>query len=75
MTVAHRITPLDKARNADGRRRMLDPVAAAQASTPNSGGQALPPLMTQWMTDYAATGEPPIYLPLHTEEVSDELDN
>jgi putative transposase len=72
MSVVHRITPLDKARNADGRRRTLEPPTAAIAS--NGKGQTqLPALMTQWLTDYASTGAPPAYIPLHNEEVIDEL--
>ncbi|MBI1847250.1 MAG: DDE-type integrase/transposase/recombinase [Candidatus Rokubacteria bacterium] len=54
--------PLDKAANADGRRRRLAPVAstpldlAPMPSTPA-------PLLRKLMADYAATGLPPAYLP------------
>jgi putative transposase len=69
MAVMYRITPVDKARNVDGRRRVLQPT-----ETPARHGEGptqLPPLMTQWLADYAATGNPPAYLLLHTEEVTD----
>jgi len=54
--------PLDKAANADGQRRRLEPAspapleAAASAST-------IAPLLRKLMADYAATGLPPAYLP------------
>ena len=62
-TVLARLYPLDKAQNADGRRRtlptgLLDPAATA---APTEVGIA--PLLRQLMTDYAATGLPPAYLP------------
>jgi putative transposase len=67
LEVVQRITPLDKARNADGRRRTLD--TPTTVSTPNRARQSdLPPLMTQWLADYAATGAPPAFIPLTTEE-------
>ena len=63
-TVLARLYPLDKAQNADGRRRtlpsgLLDPAAATVA--PAEAGIA--PLLRQLMADYAATGLPPAYLP------------
>ena len=54
--------PLDKTRNADGRRRSLE--APLEAAPPPSGEIA--PLLKKLMADYAATGLPPAYLP--TEE-------
>lgn len=51
--------PLDKARNAEGQRRRLDPPDPAPADKP--AGMA--PLLKQLMADYAATGLPPAYLP------------
>jgi transposase InsO family protein len=72
-TVITRLYPLDKTRNADGRRRV---VAAVPASITDSGGQlSLPteprrnakatmaPLLEQILADYSATGLPPAYLP------------
>ena len=60
--------PLDKIRNAEGQRRRLAPVAAAEAEAldPTSAPAAeLAPLLRKLMADYAATGLPPAYLPLH----------
>jgi transposase InsO family protein len=51
--------PLDKAKNADGRRRALDPPNAP--TPPPARGMA--PLLRQLIGDYAATGLPPAYLP------------
>lgn len=55
--------PLDKQANADGRRRTLAPQAAdaLESEVP----QGIAPLLEQHMADYAATGLPPAYLPLH----------
>lgn len=52
--------PLDRAANADGRRRRLEPVATDAASI-ESGEVA--PLLRKIMADYAATGLPPAYIP------------
>lgn len=61
-TVLARLYPLDKAKNADGRRRTLEPgLLDGVMSPPSPSGIA--PLLRQLMTDYAATGLPPAYLP------------
>jgi transposase InsO family protein len=54
--------PLDRAKNADGRRRPRQPVAldGAPAEPPPSG---VAPLLRTLMAQYAATGLPPAYLP------------
>jgi hypothetical protein len=57
--------PLDKARNAEGRRRRLDPVSAAPAPMAPSG---MAPLLRQLLREYAATGLPPAYIPTAREE-------
>lgn len=58
-----RLWPLDKAKNADGRRRRIEPHITPEdlAHAPRPGGMA--PLLLQLMADYAATGLPPAYLP------------
>lgn len=63
-----RLFPLDKARNADGRRRILDadPTEASLRNVPESE-PGLPPLLREWMAEYAATGLPPAYLPKDEE--------
>jgi hypothetical protein len=73
-TVLARIYPLDKAGNADGRRRTLTsgPLAALEAlpgTTP-----AMAPLLRQLMAEYAATGLPPAYLPKEQPAPPDVLD-
>lgn len=62
-TVLARLYPLDRARNADGLRRSLEPTANAIA---NGGGEPrdpIAPLLRQLLEDYSATGLPPAYLP------------
>jgi transposase InsO family protein len=65
-TVLDRLYPLDRAQNADGQRRALEPVEspAAFAGPP---APAVPPLLSKLMSDYAATGLPPAYLPKDEE--------
>jgi putative transposase len=54
------LMPLDKARNADGRRRVL-PIGELLDDEPPPAGIA--PHLRQLMAEYAATGMPPAYLP------------
>jgi transposase InsO family protein len=59
------LSPLDKARNADGRRRTLEPRAQVP-DLPEDAPRApsgLAPLLRQLMAEFAATGRPPAYLP------------
>lgn len=60
-TGAHlaQILPLDKEKNADGRRRAL-PIATLPDDPPSAG---IAPHLRLLMADYAATGLPPAYLP------------
>jgi putative transposase len=57
------LLPVDKLKNADGRRRALDP-------EPDVGPEPAPtgiaPLLRELMSDYAATGLPPAYVPMLT---------
>jgi transposase InsO family protein len=54
--------PIDKARNADGRRRSIAPTdEVALPTTPAKAG--IPPLLKSLIEEYAATGQPPAYLP------------
>lgn len=55
------LLPLDKARNADGLRRALPPVAGPGDAVPAASGIA--PLLRKHMADYAATGLPPAFIP------------
>ena len=65
--------PIDKQRNADGRRRALRPI---DSSEPPVRSGKVAPLVTELMTRYAASGLPPAYLPkaLTTHDDSDEND-
>lgn len=73
-----RLRPLDKARNADGRRRTVGPLPDA-ALDEGEGAPAEPagmaPLLQQLMADYAATGLPPAYLPKTDRDEADDNDN
>ena len=55
------IKPLDKAANADGQRRRLDPAGLDLSPLPPTG---MAPLLRELLADYAATGMPPAYLPV-----------
>jgi len=72
-----RLLPLDKARNADGRRRAFaSPTTETPADTKPvpSDADPLPPLMRRLLADYARSGLPPAYLPKdeQTQEPQDE---
>jgi putative transposase len=69
-TVLARLYPLDRARNADGLRRSLEPIAnaAADSVVPQD---PIAPLLRQLLEDYSATGLPPAYLPQITKEDKD----
>jgi hypothetical protein len=58
------VYPLDRTRNADGERRRREPAGAAAPPAPSG----MAPLLKKLMADYAATGLPPAYVPLTTEE-------
>lgn len=57
------VYPLDKAANADARRRRLATAQAAEPAAPAPVDSGLPPLLRQYLREYAATGRPPAYLP------------
>jgi transposase InsO family protein len=56
-----RLWPLDKTRNADGRRRAIAQATEGSRDASPSGGIA--PLLKDLLARYAATGLPPAYLP------------
>jgi putative transposase len=62
--------PLDKTKNADGRRRTLDRAAMEEAEAAAAGGIA--PLLKDLLARYAATGLPPTYLPLYESAESED---
>jgi putative transposase len=57
-----RLWPLDRTRNADGRRRALAQDGAELTEAPAGG---IAPLLKDLLACYAATGLPPAYLPHH----------
>jgi transposase InsO family protein len=61
------VHPLDRTKNADGRRRKIDTVIARDAD--KAGADEQPPLMQKLLTEYSALGLPPAYLPLNEEGV------
>ena len=66
-----RLYPLDKAANADGRRRTLEPLALpATAAAPSS---ELPPLLAKLVAAQQDRGLPPAYLP-KDERAADPTD-
>lgn len=54
--------PVDKAKNADGKRRAYEDSLAVEEPEPEASGIA--PLLKNLMDEYRATGLPPAYLPL-----------
>ena len=60
-TVLSRIYPLDKTKNADGRRRSLDSEVIEDSDTAKPAGMA--PLLRKLMRQYKASGLSPAYLP------------
>jgi putative transposase len=61
-----RLYPLDKAANADGQRRTLEPLAAPVVSAAPS--REIPPLLAKMLAEQARTGLPPAYLPKNERE-------
>jgi hypothetical protein len=57
------IYPQDKAKNAHGYRRTLKSVSEHNASLAETVSDPIPPLLREILSDYAATGLPPAYLP------------
>jgi transposase InsO family protein len=67
--VVARLFPQDKQRNADGRRRRLEPTTPAEPVPPSG---TIAPLLKNLMNEYAATGLPPAYLPRNIRPPQDE---
>jgi len=65
------IYPQDKAKNAQGYRRPLEPSLASDISEPTDS-DPIPALLRKILSNYAATGLPPAYLP--KEEVAMKTD-
>lgn len=70
-TVLCPIYPLDKAKNADSRRRRLEGISGDPLTEPVPPTQeGLAPLLRKLVEEYAATGLPPAYLPKISQEES-----
>jgi putative transposase len=70
--------PLDKRRNADGRRRVIDNPFEREPSIehePTSRPAGIAPHLQQLMQDYAATGLPPAYLPMTVKSTPSPEEN
>jgi transposase InsO family protein len=64
------LLPLDKNKNADGKRRVISVHEEPAQTSESKGGMA--PLLRALMADYAATGLPPAYLPHRSHEETSE---
>ncbi len=60
--------PLDKTKNADGRRRRLAPVASAPVASSTPPPSGIAPLLAALLDRYRKSGVPPAYLPKHDHE-------
>ena len=63
------LLPIDKQKNADGRRRVLD---AGLDTEPEPAPSGVAPLLRELMSAYAATGLPPAYVPMLTKRPEDD---
>ena len=66
------IYPVDKTRNADGKRRLLEPDLLSSAPDPQGPSGEMAPLLRKLMADYAATGVPPAYVPKNSDTKDEE---
>jgi putative transposase len=70
--------PLDRAKNADGMRRVLGPVASVPADEtlrPTPRTTEMAPLLRRLIDDYDRAGLPPAYLPKNDEPTVDDKEN
>jgi hypothetical protein len=63
------LLPIDKQKNADGKRRVLD---AGPDTEPEPAPSGVAPLLRELMSTYAATGLPPAYVPMLTRRPEDD---
>jgi putative transposase len=73
-----RIYPQDKTKNAGGARRALEPISKIADTTDLnvSETEPIPPLLRKLLSDYAATGLPPAYIPkVHVADDIGEFDD
>lgn len=70
--VLERLYPQDKRKNADSRRRTLEPSTPLSPTEPS---EPVPPLLRKLLAEYAATGLPPAYIPHESEHATKDEDN
>jgi putative transposase len=68
------LLPVDKARNAERRRRALVDPTLATRPEPAPSAVGIAPLLRQQMAEYAATGLPPAYVPHDTTRIDADAD-
>lgn len=75
-TVLCPLFPIDKAKNADGRRRALEPTdsGAPEIDPAMPRTNEIAPRLRELMEQYAATGLPPAYLPKPERRATDDND-
>jgi transposase InsO family protein len=64
--------PLDKTKNADGRRRRVQSITEAQIEQDSAAPAGMAPLLSELIAEYAATGLPPAYLPKEIKKKEEE---
>lgn len=57
------IYPQDKIKNSEGHRKTLDPIVSETLPKVTDDSDPIPPLLRKLISDYAATGLPPAYIP------------
>lgn len=65
--------PIDKQRNADARRRRLDPIGHGELGADNDTvppPSGIAPLLRRYLEEHAATGLPAPYIPIPAEIAS-----
>ena len=62
-TILAPIYPLDRAANADGRRRIVESADTGKEAESEQPPKTLPPLLKRILDEYSASGAPPAYLP------------
>jgi transposase InsO family protein len=70
------LLPVDKLANADGLRRVIEPVDVDAITAPAASSGGIAPLLAELMCEYAATGLPPAYVPdSRTLQRTDDLND
>ena len=69
------LLPLDKHANSDGRRRAIATASSAPSLHAGPRATGIAPLLRTLMAEYAATGLPPAYLPMHERDDDESNDD